>query len=103
MIGELREYTLQVGKVAEYLRLYEEEGYAIQLPILGNLVGYYQTEIGPLNQIVHLWGYESYDDRAERRARLTSDERWKAYLAKVRPFIVSQQTRLLRPSKVMER
>jgi hypothetical protein len=102
MIVELREYTLHMGQVPAYLKLYEEEGFPVQGPILGNLVGYYWTEVGPQNQIVHLWGYESYEDRAERRARLQADERWQAYLAKIRPMIVSQTTRLLNPSRVMD-
>ena len=102
MIVELREYTLQPGKVPEYLRLYEEEGFAIQAPILGHLFGYFETEIGPLNQVVHLWAYEDLADRAERRARLGADPDWKAYLAKSRPMIIDQQTRILKPASVMK-
>ena len=81
MIVEERIYTLQVGAAPEYVRLYQEEGLAIQEPILGHLVGYYTTEIGPLNQVVHLWAYQDLEDRRERRARLVADERWKEYIA----------------------
>ena len=42
----------------------------VQVRILGNMVGYYFTDVGPLNQVVHLWGYESMNDRYERRAGL---------------------------------
>ena len=31
----------------------------LQQRILGNLIGYFTTEIGMLNQSVHLWGYTS--------------------------------------------
>jgi hypothetical protein len=102
MIVELREYTLHMGQVPEYLRLYKEEGFPVQAPILGNLVGHYWTEVGPQNQIVHLWGYESFEDRLERRARLQADERWQGFLAKIRPMIVSQTNRILNPSRVMD-
>jgi len=37
MIVEERIYTLQPGTTAEYLRLYEAEGMAIQVPILGRM------------------------------------------------------------------
>jgi len=47
MIVEMREYTLQAGKVPDYLKLYESEGLGIQREILGHLVGYYATEVGP--------------------------------------------------------
>ena len=67
MIVEERTYQLHVGKVPEYLRLYGEEGRAIQEPILGNMVGWFvQNDIGDLNQVVHLWGYEDLADRAAR-------------------------------------
>ena len=37
------------------------------------LIGYFTTEIGTLNQIVHMWGYESMAQRQERRTALYSD------------------------------
>ena len=86
MIVEERIYTALPGKSLEYVRMYEAEGLAIQRPILGNLVGYFTTEIGTLNQIVHLWAYEDLADRAARRGTLLSDPRWKAYSAKVVPL-----------------
>ena len=68
MIVEMREYTLHAGKVPEYLQLYEREGLEIQREILGHLVGYYTTEVGEaVNQVVHLWAYESFEDRDARR------------------------------------
>jgi hypothetical protein len=45
-------------------------GLRIQKRILGNLIGYFHTE---LDQIVHLWGYESFADRERRRALLAAD------------------------------
>jgi hypothetical protein len=98
MIIEQRTYTLHVGKVPEYLRLYEAEGMAIQTRILGRMVGFFTTEIGPLNQIVHLWGYESLDDRAKRRVQMQADPGWKAYIAKVQPLIQTQETKILVPT-----
>jgi hypothetical protein len=101
VIVELREYLLHHGSVPEYFRLVEEEGLAIQRPILGNLVGYYHTEVGVQNQIVHLWAYADHGDRERRRAALQADPRWQAYVAKIRPLILSQQTRIMRPAPFM--
>ena len=78
MIVEQRTYTTHPGKVAEYFKHYEAEGMAVQKAILGRMVGFYQTELGPLNQIVHMWGYTDLNDRAERRAKLSADPAWKA-------------------------
>jgi hypothetical protein len=98
VIVEERIYTLHIGKVPEYMRLYEDEGLAIQTRILPRLVGYFSTEFGPLNQVVHLWAYDSLEERAQKRAELGADEGWKAYLAKIRPLIVSQENKLLVPA-----
>jgi hypothetical protein len=98
VIVEERIYTLQVGAVPEYVRLYHGEGLAIQEPILGHLVGYYTTELGPLNQVVHLWAYQDLEDRRERRARLLADERWREYVRKVQPLLITQENKILIPA-----
>ena len=98
MVVEERIYTLHVGKVPEYMRVYEEEGLAIQTRILPRMVGYFSTEFGPLNQVAHLWAYDSLEERTQKRAELGADDGWKAYLAKIRPLIVSQESKLLVPA-----
>jgi hypothetical protein len=103
MIFELREYTLQVGKVAEFLELHEREGLAFQREILGAPAGYYATDVGTLNQVVSLWVYESPADRAERRGRLASDPGWQAYLEKAMPIVVRAENRIMRPAPFFER
>ena len=54
MLVEMRTYVLHAGKTAVFLDAMEREGLAIERPILGRLLGYYSTEIGTLNQIIHL-------------------------------------------------
>lgn len=103
MIVEMREYTLHAGAVSEYLQLYEREGLPIQREILGQLVGYYTTEVGEaVNQVVHLWAYESFEDRHARRQRLAADPGWQTYLQKMRPMLVEQRNRLMRPAPFFE-
>ncbi len=98
MIVEMRTYTLQPGAAGTYLKNYQEAGLAIQKPILGHLVGYYSTEIGPLNQIIHMWGYSTFEDRLKRRGQLFADAGWLAYVKLVQPLIVSQETKILLPA-----
>ena len=102
MIVEQRTYTLYPGKHIKYLELYESEGLPIQLPILGHLVGYYFTDIGPLNQIVHMWGYTSLNERSLRRKKLFENKSWLTYIEKVRPMISSQKSKLLIPAPFFE-
>lgn len=79
MIFELRTYTLRVGTVKGFLERYEKDGLAVQTRHLGAPVGYFITEVGALNQVLHLWKYESFDDRDRRRAALDADPQWIAY------------------------
>ena len=98
MIVEQRTYTLHPGNVPEYLRLYESEGMAIQTRILGRLVGYFTTEIGPLNQIIHMWGYDSFEERTKRRAALWADEGWLAYVREIGGLVTKQENQILTPA-----
>ena len=98
MIVEQRTYTLHPGQHLKWLEIYENEGLEIQRPILGNLVGYFFTDIGPLNQIIHMWGYESLDDRAARRKKLFENENWKSYIQKILPMILTQESKILVPA-----
>ena len=96
MIVEERSYRLHAGKVPEYLRLYREEGRAIQEPILGHMVGWFTAnDIGDLNTIVHLWGYDDLADRAARRARMAADPDWQAFVAKLQPHNAGIYTSLV--------
>ncbi len=98
MIVEERIYTLHIGKQGEYLALYEKEGMAVQKRILGMMLGFYTTEAGPLNQIIHMWGYESFEDRLRRRKELFANAEWMAYIGKIRPLIVNQKNKILIPA-----
>jgi hypothetical protein len=98
VIVEQRDYHVYTGKLPELVRLYETEGIAIQQEILGNLLGWFTTDVGALSTIVSLWGYESAGERETRRATLQRDERWQAFLAKIQPLIHTQVNRLLVPT-----
>jgi NIPSNAP len=98
MIVEQRDYHVYTGKLPELVRLYDEEGIALQQEHLGNLIGWFTVDVGPLSTVVSLWGYESAGEREERRARLQADPRWKDFLAKIQPLIHTQQNRLLVPA-----
>jgi hypothetical protein len=99
MLVEERCYVLRLPYgPQDYLKLYEAEGLAIQRAALGKLLGYFHTEVGELNTMVHLWGYDSFEDRLARRAALGADPAWARYLDRVRPMIGSMSNRLLIPT-----
>ena len=61
--------TFKPLKMGKWLALYEECALPVQLKYLGNLIGFFQTEIGTLNQVVHLWGFSDLNDRARAPRR----------------------------------
>ena len=98
MFLEERIYTFKPGTLPEFLALYEKEGFAIHTKHLGQPVGYFTTDIGPLNQLVHMWGYQSHADRDERRANLYADPEWIEFVPKTAHFIDRMENKILTPT-----
>lgn len=98
MFYEIRTYRLKNGAVPAYLEAVGEEGIALQKKHLGTLVGYYHSEIGPINEIVHIWAYDGLDDRDARRAGLAADPAWQAFLPRIRDLIEHADNKIMKPA-----
>ena len=98
MFYEVRTYRLKNGAIPEYLKVVGETGIAIQKRHLGKLVGYFYSEIGPINEIVHIWAFTSLDDREERRTRLMADPDWQAFLPRIRDLIEIAENKIMKPA-----
>ncbi|MDD2130477.1 NIPSNAP family protein [Pseudomonas sp. 17391] len=100
MYFELRTYTLDPLKMADWLALYQSHALAVQSEHLGNLVGFFTSEFGEVNQVVHLWGYASLDERMQRRAAMAADPRWAEFSKRNRKLgaVLRLQSRLMRPT-----
>jgi NIPSNAP len=100
LILDLRTYTMVPGRLGDFLKSYEAEGLPVQIKHQGEPVGYFFTEVGPLNQVVHMWRYASMADREQRRTELEADPAWKAYRAKSaeRGTVQHQENKILRPT-----
>jgi hypothetical protein len=98
MIYEMRTYRMKVGTVPAYLKLVDQEGIAVQKSHLGQLVGYFFSDIGALNEIVHIWAYADLNDREARRAALLADARWQQFLPKIQALIETMENKILKPA-----
>ena len=98
MIYEMRTYSVFPGRQKDYLDHFENVG----LPIISRyakLVGYWFTDIGELNQLIHIWAYESLDERARKRAALYEDKDWlNDFLPKAIPMLEKQESKILLPA-----
>ena len=100
MFHELRTYTIKPGGVPEVLRANETVGRNVRGDNYGKLEGYWYTEIGPLNQVMHLWSYDSAAERDRLRGELGQLPAWQnEYVPLIRPLIVKQQLRFLNPAR----
>ena len=58
MIYEMRTYNVKPGLLPAYLKLFNDIGLPERKPH-NNLVGFWFTEIGELNQVIHIWKWDS--------------------------------------------
>ena len=100
MLYEMRTYTTIPGQAPVLARYSAEIGRPIRGDEHGKLEGYWLTEIGPLNQVMHLWSYEDANHRQEAKIGLAGNKAWHAdYLPKAVPLILRQDIRLMSATK----
>jgi hypothetical protein len=91
-----RVYTIALRKMPEFLDVFDRLAMPILMETLGHPLGFYTSLVGPQNQFVHLWAYESLADYETRcRARDTHPD-FPAYLKASAHLITAQETRLVR-------
>src|SRR5436305_13556116 len=95
-IVDVRTYTIRPRGVPEFLRLYEELALPIALKHWGPPVAFYVSEIGLLNQVSHLWEFDSLADLERCRAAIGADPDFKKYLDATDGIIVAQEARVVR-------
>ncbi|XP_012711632.2 protein NipSnap homolog 3A [Fundulus heteroclitus] len=86
---EFRTYNIRPDQNAAFLKLTNEK---IHLRTAhSELIGYWSVEYGGLNQVFHIWKYDSYSQRAAVRAALAQDPSWVSeYISKAIPMLTSQ-------------
>jgi hypothetical protein len=99
VIYELRQYTAYPGRLHPWLKVYEERRLPILKRNLGDLVGAFTTDTGKLNQLVQIWCYQDYADRAARSAALWSDPEWLDPTANTSDALQAQESTLLVPTR----
>jgi NIPSNAP protein len=96
MIHELRTYTLAPGTQGQYLKNSAEIGRKIRGDNYGKLEGFWSTEFGTLNRVVHLWTFENLNERERLRGELAKNEEWtKVYLPQTRGALLAQENKIL--------
>src|SRR5262245_57336122 len=96
MIYELRTSTVKQRSLSEAVKAVGTMWLEIRKDNYGKLEGCWQTEIGPLNQVMELWGYQDLHQRARLLAELNTNPRWSAeHMRLFRPHLIGEEIRLL--------
>lgn len=97
MLYEMRTYTLKPGQTTRWLELYEAHALPVLLATEGmTLIGYFRTEVGPLNRVVHIWSYPDYAARARTLAAVAAHPAWtRDFLPQAQPCLEAQETVLM--------
>jgi hypothetical protein len=93
MIIEMRTYTLRPGSIAE-----AEKRFGAALPVRekhSKLAAFWHSEVGPLNQIIHVWAYDSFEQRTAVRAAASKEEGWPP---PIREFVTHQESEVFIPA-----
>jgi hypothetical protein len=93
MIFEMRTYLMKPGSIPKV-----EELWAASLPArsrLSRMGGFWRTEVGTLNQIIHVWPYESTGERDRIRAEAVKTGVWPP---KIADYILEMESKILHPA-----
>ncbi len=93
---DLRTYTIRLRMMPEFLEVFDRLAMPVQIKYLGAPLGMYTSAVGPLNQVVHLWGFSDMGAFERAHAERDRDPDWPAYLRASADLIVAQETRLIR-------
>jgi len=93
---ELRTYRTRPGAASEWL-----EHLKAIMPVRENYsknVGLWQTQIGQLDEVTHMWAYRDLNDRTAVHAKLKEDREWQAFLSKGNPLLLEMKSVVLSPT-----
>ena len=91
MFYEMRTYTLKPGAVPEFESVFgKRQPFREKYSKLG---GFWHTDFGPLNQVVHVWPYDSVKQRGEVREAMAKDADLQAL--PLSDFIAEQEAEFL--------
>jgi NIPSNAP protein len=92
MIYEIRTYTLHPRTTEDF-----EKRWGAAYPVRAKhspIAGFFHTEFGPLNEVIHIWPYADLNERNRLRAEANKEEGWPPDVSE---FIVNQKVEVLTP------
>lgn len=95
MIFDVRTYDIAPGRLKEYITVFETYGLPVAKRHGLNLVGFFTSRIGRLNQVLHIWAYDDLSQMDELRAARDTDPGWAEYRKNNAGMIVRQEDKIM--------
>ena len=93
-----RTYTITYPQVPAFIELTKKLAYPITGGAGWQLIGYFTSITGTVNQVVHLWYWDSQAQREELQAAVVSNPDWPVYQAGNGVHMEKQESRYLVPT-----
>jgi len=93
MIFEMRTYLLKPGTALQAEQAFGERIEARAK--LSRIAGFWRTEVGTLNQIIHIWPYKDLNERDHIRAEAVKTGVWPP---KIADFVLDMESKILHPA-----
>jgi hypothetical protein len=93
MIIEMRTYQLKPASIPQF-----EERFGAALPErlkFSPLAAFWHSEVGPLNQVIHVWPYDTFEQRIQVRGAAIASGKWPPA---TREFVVEQKSEVFLPA-----
>ncbi len=102
MIYDLRTFTVKSGRFLEFIERHKKIAYPILRIHLGKPIGYWTSVTGEMNQFIHLWQFENFDDMEKRQNALSGDPAWREYVKSLgeSAILQRQQSVFLKPIEI---
>ena len=93
MIYEFRTYQIKTGSLQKVMSLFKDkiEG----RNTISKLGAFWYTEIGHLNQIIHVWQFEDDNSRRALWKTIYADQDFLKFATEFRPLVLTQENKLM--------
>jgi len=93
MILEMRTYVVKPGMSQNFVERFAE-GLSARLRF-SKLLGLWLSEVGGLNRVVHVWPYDSFEERERIAGEARKTGKWPP---KTQEFIITQENKIIQPA-----
>ena len=97
MIYDMRVYDLKPGSLGAFMDAVREIALPLRRHYGIELAGWYYSDVGPQNRVVHIWAYRDYAHYEQARREVHGDPRWtEDYLPRVQGLSVKQRNMIMK-------